>query len=158
MTTTVPSTSNKISAVGLDSYTYDAAGNITDDDTNTYTWNAAGDLATVNTTGGVYTYGLGPYARREGRGREHDLTMSMARTGEFVRRVRFVTLGKEYVYLNSETSGRDRTRAGPKVLTYLHTDHLGTPRVRHEFRGDAVRAGPPTPSASAAPPDRPRSI
>jgi hypothetical protein len=40
----VPGTSNKISAVGSDSYTYDAAGNITDDGANEYTWNDAGQL------------------------------------------------------------------------------------------------------------------
>jgi hypothetical protein len=58
-TTTVPSTSNKISAVGANSYTYDAAGNITADGVNTYTWSAAGLLGIVKvggTTVGTYTY------------------------------------------------------------------------------------------------------
>ncbi len=59
VSTTVPSTSNKISAVSGDSYTYDAAGNITSIDVNDYTWNAAGQLEEVeisSATVGEYTY------------------------------------------------------------------------------------------------------
>ena len=61
-TTTVPSTNNKISAVGGSSYTYDAAGDITGiGSANTYTWNAAGQMATAvvsGTTVGTYTYDM----------------------------------------------------------------------------------------------------
>ncbi|MDD3020690.1 MAG: DUF6531 domain-containing protein [Alphaproteobacteria bacterium] len=137
VTTTVPSGSNKISAVGANSYTYDAAGNITDDDTNAYTWNAAGNLATVNSTTGVYSY---DYLHRRAKkvagstttyyvyGPDGTLYGEYDSSGDFIR---------EYVYLNEAPIAQIDTGT-PEVLTYLHTDHLGTPRFGTNTGGTQV--------------------
>ncbi len=56
-----PLANSKLSSVGADSYSYDAMGNITDDDALAYTWSAAALLKEVKTSGtstvlGTYTY------------------------------------------------------------------------------------------------------
>ncbi|MBI1215901.1 MAG: hypothetical protein GC185_08805 [Alphaproteobacteria bacterium] len=152
-TTTVPSTSNKISAVGANSYTYDAAGNITNDGTNAYTWSAAGNLATVNTTAGVYTY---DWLHRRSKkvtassttyyvyGPNGQLFGEYDTSGNFIR---------EYVYLNGAPLAQIDA-GSPEVLTYLHTDHLGTPRFATNTGGTQVWSwnndafGTSTPSGS----------
>ena len=124
---TIPSTSNKLSDVGSDSYTYDDSGNITDDSTNTYSWNAAGNLATVNTTDGVYSYDwlhrrvkkvAGGSTTYYVYGQNGLLYGEYDSSGDFIR---------EYVYLNGEPLAQIDA-GSPDVLTYLHTDHLGAPR------------------------------
>jgi RHS repeat-associated protein len=138
-TTTVPSTSNKISAVGSNSYTYDASGDVTGDGVNTYTWNAEGELGIVKvggTTVGTYTYNL--YRERAKKvassttyyvyGPGGLLYGEYDTSGNFIR---------EYVYLNG--SPLAQIDAGsPEVLTYLHTDHLGTPRFGTSASGSQV--------------------
>ncbi|MFH1157906.1 MAG: RHS repeat-associated core domain-containing protein [Pseudomonadota bacterium] len=152
-TTTVPSTSNKISAVGGNSYTYDAAGNITGDGVNTYTWNAAGNLATVNTTGGVYTYNA--YNQRTKKVAGGNTTHYIYGAGgllygEYDTSGNFI---REYVYLNGEPLAQINA-GSPEVLTYLHPDHLGTPRFGTNAAGTQVWAwandafGTSTPSGS----------
>jgi RHS repeat-associated protein len=128
-TTTVPSTSNKISAVGSNSYTYDSSGNITADGVNTYTWNAEGELSVVKVGGspvGTYTYNF--YRQRADK-----VAASTAYYvygagglvyGEYDTSGNFI---REYVYLNGAPLAQIDT-GSPEVLTYLHTDHLGTPR------------------------------
>jgi len=141
-TTTVPSTSNKISAVGANSYTYDAAGNITDDGTNTYTWNDAGQLAEVlvsSTPVGTYTYDSQNRRTKKVAG---------ANTTHYVYGAGGLLYGeydnsgnliREYVYLNGAPLAQ--VDAGsPEVLTYLHTDHLGTPRFGTNAGGSQVWA------------------
>ncbi|MFH1157907.1 MAG: RHS repeat-associated core domain-containing protein, partial [Pseudomonadota bacterium] len=136
-TTTVPSTSNKISAVGGNSYTYDAAGNITADGVNTYTWSAAGNLATVNTTGGVYTYNA--YSQRTkkvagGTTTHYVYGEGGLLYGEYDTSGNFI---REYVYLNGEPLAQINA-GSPEVLTYLHPDHLGTPRFGTNAAGTQV--------------------
>jgi len=139
-TTTVPGTSNKISAVGAASYTYDNAGNITGDGTNTYTWNAAGQLETVKVSGttvGTYTY---DYLGRRAKKVAGATTTYYAYGpngllyGEYTSTG---TLVKEYVYLNSQPLAQIAT-GSPEVLTYLHVDHLGTPRYATNTAGTSV--------------------
>ncbi len=138
-TTTVPSGSNKISAVGGDSYTYDAAGNITDDGTNEYTWNAAGQLGVVevsSTPVGTYTYNV--YNQRTKKvagstvhyvyGAGGLLYGEYDSSGDLIR---------EYVYLNGEPLAQIDA-GSPEVLTYLHTDHLGTPKFGTNSGGTQV--------------------
>lgn len=138
-TTTVPSGSNKISAVGSDSYTYDAAGNITDDDTNEYTWNAEGELEEVevsSTPVGTYTYNI--YRQRTKK--------VAASTTHYVYGAGGLLYGeydssgdliREYVYLNGEPLAQIDA-GSPEVLTYLHTDHLGTPKFGTNTGGTQV--------------------
>lgn len=155
-TTTVPSTSNKISAVGANSYTYDNSGNITADGVNTYTWNAEGELGIVKVGGstvGTYTYNA--YRQRAKKvaasttyyvyGAGGLLYGEYDNTGAFIR---------EYIYLNGAPLAQ--INAGtPEVLTYLHTDHLDTPRFGTNASGTQVWAwnndafGTSTPTGTA---------
>ena len=138
-TTTVPSTSNKISAVGANSYTYDASGNITGDGVNTYTWNAEGELSIVKVGGtpvGTYTYNL--YRQRAKKvassttyyvyGAGGLLYGEYDTSGNFIR---------EYIYLNGAPLAQIDT-GSPEFATYLHTDHLGTPRFGTNSSGTSV--------------------
>ncbi|MCB1784579.1 MAG: RHS repeat protein, partial [Alphaproteobacteria bacterium] len=137
VSTSVPSTSNRISAVGSDSYSYDASGHITDDGVNTYGWNAAGELATVNTTGGVYTYDSQRRRSKKvagGTTTYYSYGPGGLLYGEYDSSGNFV---REYVYLNGAPLAQ--VDAGsPEVLTYLHTDHLGTPRFGTDSSGTQV--------------------
>lgn len=138
-TTTVPSTSNKISAVGSNSYTYDSSGNITGDGVNTYTWNAEGELGVVKvggTTVGTYTYNR--YRQRAKKvasstayyvyGAGGLLYGEYDASGNFIR---------EYIYLNGAPIAQIDA-GSPEVLTYIHTDHLGTPRFGTNASGTQV--------------------
>jgi len=157
VTTTVPSNSNKISAVGSDSYTYDAAGNITDDGTNTYTWNNAGQLAEVlvsSTPVGTYTYDSQNRRVKKVAG---------ANTTHYVYGLNGLLYGeydnagdliREYVYLN-DTPLAQIDAGAPETVIYLHPDHLSTPRFATNSGGTQVWAwagdafGVGTPSGSA---------
>jgi RHS repeat-associated protein len=138
-TTTVPSTSNKISAVGGNSYTYDSSGNITADGVNTYTWNAEGELSVVKVSGttvGTYTYNL--YRQRAKKasastsyyvyGAGGLLYGDYDNSGNFIR---------EYIYVNGAPLAQINSGT-PEVLTYLHADHLGTPRFATNSGGSQV--------------------
>ena len=138
-TTTVPTGSNKISAVGSNSYTYDSSGNITADGVNTYTWNAEGELSVVKVGGstvGTYTYNF--YRQRAEKvaastayyvyGAGGLLYGEYDTSGNFIR---------EYVYLNGAPLAQIDA-GSPEVLTYLHTDHLGTPRFGTNSGGTQV--------------------
>jgi RHS repeat-associated protein len=136
-TTTVPTDSNKISAVGASSYTYDDNGNITDDGVNTYTWNAANQLATVNTTAGVYTYNW--LNQRSEKVTASGTTYFVYGPGglPYGEYDSSGTMIREYVYLNGEPLAQIDS-GSPEVLTYLHTDHLGTPRYATNTSGAQV--------------------
>jgi RHS repeat-associated protein len=155
-TTTVPAGSNKISAVGSNSYTYDSSGNITADGVNTYTWNAEGELSVVKvggTTVGTYTYNL--YRQRAKKvaastayyvyGAGGLLYGEYDTSGNFIR---------EYIYLNGAPLAQIDA-GSPEVLTYIHTDHLGTPRFGTNTSGTQVWSwnndafGTSTPSGTA---------
>jgi len=139
-TTTVPAVSNKISAVGGTSYSYDSAGNITADGTNTYVWNAAGQMKEVKVGGltvGDYVYNAS---------NQRTAKLASGSTQQFVYGKGGLLYGeydntgalvREYIYLNG--SPLAQVDAGsPEVLTYLHTDHLGTPRFGTNTAGTQV--------------------
>jgi RHS repeat-associated protein len=127
--------------VGANSYTYDNSGNITADGVNTYTWNAEGELGIVKVGGtsvGTYTYNL--YRQRAKKvaasttyyvyGAGGLLYGEYDNSGNFIR---------EYVYLNAAPLAQINSGT-PEVLTYLHTDHLGTPRFGTNAAGSQVWA------------------
>lgn len=156
-TTTVPSTSNKISAVGGNSYTYDAAGDITAiGSANTYTWNAAGQLATSvvsGTTVGTYTYDM--QNRRTKKVAASTTYYVYGLNGQLYGEYSSAgALIREYVYLNGEPLAQVDT-GSPEFATYLHTDHLGTPRFGTKASGTQVWAwandafGTSTPTGTA---------
>lgn len=155
VTTTVPSGSNKISAVGSDSYTYDNAGNITDDDTYEYTWDAANRLEEIELSGtstnvGSYTYNT--FSQRATKtvssvtthyvyGLGGKLYGEYDSSGDLIR---------EYVYLNNEPLAQIDD-GSPEVLTYLHTDHLGTPKFGTNSGGTQVWSWAPDAFGIGAP-------
>jgi RHS repeat-associated protein len=151
-----PSDSSRLSDIGAAPIITDVAGNITTDAQRSYTINAAGQVQEVSISGAVvgsyvydannqrtsktvngitthYVYGAGGLLYGE-----YDST------GNFIR---------EYVYLNGEPLAQ--INAG-EALLYLHTDHLGTPRVASDntatqvwnWQSDAFGNGTPTGSAT----------
>ncbi|MCB9976911.1 MAG: hypothetical protein H6858_04840 [Rhodospirillales bacterium] len=139
---TYPSTSSKLSSVGSDSYTYDAMGNITDDDALEYTWSAAALLKEVKTSGtstvlGTYTYDADNRRTRKvsGGNTVHYVYGQGGKLyGEYDNSGALI---REYVWLNGEPLAQ--VDAGsPEVLTYLHTDHLATPRYGTDASGSTV--------------------
>lgn len=141
-TYTYPSTSSKLSSVGSDSYTYDAAGNITGNDVLDFVWDAAGRLEEAKTAGtstvvGAYVY---DYANKRTSktvsgtttyyvyGQGGLLYGEYDNTGALIR---------EYVYLNGEPLAQIDA-GSPETLIYLHTDHLMTPRYATNTSGSTV--------------------
>lgn len=139
-TTTVPSTSNKISAVGGTSYTYDAAGNITAIGTNGYVWNNQGlmkEYKISGTTTGTYTYNA--YNQRTKKVAGGTTTHYVYGAGGLLLG-EYTTAGamvREYVYLNSAPLAQVNS-GSPETVTYIHTDHLGTPRFGTNSAGTSV--------------------
>jgi len=140
---TYPGTSSKLSDVEGDGVSYDAGGNITDDTAREYVIDAANRLESIEissstvgeyvynasnqrtskTVGGVtthYVYGMGGLLYGE-----YDSSGNMIR---------------EYVYLNGEPLAQIDDVSSSDVVTYLHTDHLGTPRYGTNSAGTQVWA------------------
>ncbi len=137
-----PSTNSKLSSVGADSYSYDAMGNITDDDALAYTWSAAALLKEVKTSGtstvlGAYTYDASNLRTKKvagGNTVHYVYGLGGLLYGEYDNSGALI---REYVWLNGEPLAQ--VDAGsPEVLTYLHTDHLATPRYGTNAGGSTV--------------------
>lgn len=152
-TTTVPATSNKISAVGGNSYTYDASGNITDDGVREYVWDSTGRLKEVKisaSTVGAYTYNA--YNQRTkklagGVTTHYVYGAGGLLYGEYDNSGNFI---REYVYLNGAPLAQ--VNAGsPETVTYLHPDHLGTPKYGTNAGGTQVWAWAPDAFGNGSP-------
>jgi len=136
-----PSTSSILSSVGSDSYTHNAVGSNTDDSTRSYTYDKAGRVATVtisSTTVGTYTYDANNQRTKKVAG---------STTTHYVYGAGGLLYGEydasgdllvEYVYLNGEPLAQIDDVSSSDVLTYLHTDHLGTPRYASNTSGTQV--------------------
>lgn len=158
-TTTVPAASNKISAVGAEAYTYDAAGNITGEGARTYIWNAAGQMKEAKVSGtsvGTYTYDSQNQRSKKVAGGATVYYIYGAGGLLYGEYDAAGALIREYVYLNAEPLAQIEKSGGSEVLTYLHTDHLGTPRYGTDTAGvqswiwnsDAFGNGAPTGTAT----------
>jgi RHS repeat-associated protein len=139
-TTTIPSSSNKISAVGANSLTYDSSGNILTYVSSAYNWNAANQLAFVSTSGstvGTYTYNsLNQRTQKlvSGATTNYVYGLNGQLYGEYTSAGALV---REYIYLNGQPLAQ--VNAGsPEFVTYLHPDHLGTPRYGTNSAGTQV--------------------
>ncbi len=137
---TYPSTSNRLIDIASTSLTYDSAGNLTSYGTSDYTWNAAGQLEEVeisSSTVGEYTYDSQNRRVKKVAGANttyYVYGMGGLLYGEYDASGDLI---REYVYLNGEPIAQiDDT--GSEVLTYLHTDHLGTPRFGTNTGGTQV--------------------
>lgn len=139
-TTTVPSTSNKISAVGGTSYTYDAAGNITAIGTNGYVWNNQGLMKEYKISGvSTATYTYNAYNQRTkkvtgGVTTHYVYGAGGLMLGEYTSAAAMV---REYIYLNGAPLAQVNS-GSPETVTYIHTDHLGTPRFGTNGAGTSV--------------------
>lgn len=140
-TYTYPSTSSKLSSVGGNSYTYDAMGNVTDDGTRTYVWSAAGLLKEAKiggTTVGTYTYSANSQRTKKvagGTTTHYVYGLGGLLYGEYDNSG---VLIREYVWLNSEPLAQIDKTGGTETVTYLHTDHLMTPRYGTNSAGATV--------------------
>jgi RHS repeat-associated protein len=139
-TTTVPSTSNKISAVGGTSYTYDAAGNITAIGTSGYVWSAQGLMKEYKISGvSTATYTYNAYNQRTkkvtgGLTTHYIYDAGGLLIGEYTSAGAMV---REYIYLNNAPLAQVNS-GSPETATYIHTDHLGTPRFGTNTAGTQV--------------------
>ncbi len=152
-TTTVPAGSNKISAVGANAYTYDAVGNITNDGTREYVWDSLGHLREVKisaSTVGAYTYNASHQRTKKvagGNTTHYVYGAGGLLYGEYTNAGAFI---REYIYLNGEPLAQ--VNAGsPETVTYLHTDHLGTPKFGTSAAGAQVWAWAPDSFGNGAP-------
>jgi RHS repeat-associated protein len=153
VTTTVPATSNKISAVGGDSYTYDAAGNITGDGVREYVWDTLNRLTEVKisaSTVGAYTYNTSNQRSKKIAGgvtTHYVYGAGGLLYGEYDNSGNFI---REYVYLNGAPLAQINA-GSPETLTYLHTDHLGTPKFGTDATGTQVWVWAPDAFGGGAP-------
>ena len=141
-TYTYPSTSSKLSSVGSDSYTYDAAGNITGNGVLDFVWDAAARLEEAKTAGtstvvGAYVY---DYANKRtsktvsGTTTHYVYGQGGLLYGEYDNTGALI---REYVYLNGQPLAQIDA-GSPESLIYLHTDHLMTPRYATNTSGSTV--------------------
>ncbi len=155
-----PSDSSRLSDIGVVSVTTDAAGNITQDVTRSYVIDAAGHVETVSVGGSVvgsYVYDANnqrAYKNAGGTVTHYVYGKNGFLYGEYDAAGNVI---REYVYLNGEPIAQIDGGALPsgETLAYLHTDHLGTPRVASNDSGvsvwswDSDAFGNGTPSGSA---------
>ncbi len=152
---TYPSTSSRLSDIGASTITTDAAGNITADATRTYVIDAAGRLEQVKIGGatvGTYVYNANNQRTKKTAGAtvtHYVYGLGGLLYGEYDNTGALI---REYVYLNGQPLAQ--VDSG-EVLSYLHTDHLGTPRYATNASGsqvwnwDSDAFGVGTPSGSA---------
>jgi RHS repeat-associated protein len=140
---TYPSTSSKLNDVEGDAVLYDSAGNITDDTARDYVIDAANRLESIeisSSTVGEYVYNASNQRTSK--------TVSSVTThyvygqggllyGEYDNSGNLI---REYVYLNGEPIAQIDDVSSSDVVTYLHTDHLGTPRYGTNSGGTQVWA------------------
>lgn len=152
-TTTVPVDSNKISAVGANAYTYDAVGNITNDGTRSYVWDSLGHLREVKisaSTVGTYTYNASHQRTKKvagGNTTHYVYGAGGLLYGEYTGAGALV---REYIYLNGEPLAQINA-GSPETVTYLHADHLGTPKYGTNAAGAQVWAWAPDAFGNGAP-------
>ena len=138
---TYPSTNNKLSSVGANSYTYDAMGNVTGDGARTYVWSAAGllkDAKIGGTTVGTYTYSANNQRIKKVAGgvtTHYVFGLGGLLYGEYDNSG---LLLREYVWLYGEPFAQIDKSGATESVTYLHTDHLMTPRYGTNSAGSTV--------------------
>lgn len=138
---TYPSTNSKLSSVGANSYTYDAMGNVTGDTARTYVWSAAGLMKEAKIGGstvGTYTYSANNQRTKKvagGTTTHYVYGLGGLLHGEYDNSG---VLIREYVWLNGEPLAQVTKSGATETVTYLHTDHLATPRYGTNSAGSTV--------------------
>ena len=127
-------------------YSYDAAGNIFDDDQGrTYGYNQASRLFEVyedSTLKAAYTYNAFNQRTRkviyEGAQSEATLYHYDVNGNLIAETDDAGTLIRAYVWHNNEPIAQITKDQGSDTLVYLHTDHLATPRTATDAAGTTV--------------------
>jgi RHS repeat-associated protein len=117
-------TANRITNTG---YTYDAAGNLTNDGTQSFGYDAENKIKTVNGVSDIYRYdGDGNRIRKNFTNGEK--IRMIYRAGQLVAEYDLTTgsLTKEYIYGAKGLVATIEPGTGPRYAT---SDHLGSPRV-----------------------------
>jgi len=159
---TIDSSSNRVTAIGGTSVAYDAAGQITAQTVSatplTYAYDAAGRIETVSDSSGVlatYTYDAQNLRTKkvldDGTTTHYVYGAGGLLSGEYDNTGGLI---REYVYHYGEPVAQIDGGVS-ETLIYLHTDHLGTPRVASNTSGvqvwswdsDAFGVGVPTGTA-----------
>ena len=154
-----PSTSSKVTSIGGVSLTHDGSGNLTVDTQRTYVIDAAGRVEEVKISGstvGAYVYDADNLRTKKTASSvvtHYVYGMGGKLYGEYDASGNML---REYVYLNGQPLAQIDDVSSSDVLTYLHTDHLGTPRYATNTSGsqvwawssDAFGVGTPTGSAT----------
>ncbi len=138
-----PSSSSRLSSISGSSISTDAAGNITQDVSRSYVINAAGHVEGITIGGSLAaTYTYDANNQRVKKVIAPDVTHYVYGAGGLLYG-EYDAAGnviREYVYLNGEPIAQ--IDGGPlpsgEALAYLHTDHLGTPRVASNDSGVSV--------------------
>ncbi|MER0171405.1 MAG: RHS repeat protein [Nitrosomonas sp.] len=148
-----PIDSSKLNSIDATAINYDAAGNIVSDGQRNYSIDAAGHVRSVSSagviTGSYYSYDAKNLRIRKETGSNivhYVYGLNGLLYGEYDDTGHLI---REYVYLNNESLAQ--VNAG-ETVTYLHTDHLGTPRIASnssatkvwEWKSDAFGNGIPT--------------
>jgi RHS repeat-associated protein len=143
--------SGRVLSIGGLPVSYDAAGNITADAERAYSYDVQGRLREVRigaNVAGTYAYDAAHQRVRKTAGgatTHYVYGLDGRLYGEYAANG---ALLREYVYANGEPLAQ--VSAG-EVLTYLHTDHLGTPRAGSNAGAAPVWSWPSTAYGVGAP-------
>ncbi len=151
-----PFDSSKLSAINATPISYDAAGNIITDLQRSYTIDAAGrvqDVSISSAIAGSYVYNANNQRTSKavnGSKTHYIYGLGGQLYGEYDASGNLI---REYVYLNGEPLAQVNTG---EAIAYMHTDHLGTPRVATDsntaqvwsWQSDAFGNGTPSGSAT----------
>lgn len=139
-TYTYPSTSSILTDINTTPIVTDAAGNITQDASRSYVIDVAGRIASVSdgvTTLGSYTYDGNNLRTQKVTAIENTHYVYGAGGMLYGEYDALGNVVREYVYLNGEPLVQVDSGT-PETISYLHTDHLGTPRVASDGTGAEV--------------------
>lgn len=140
-TCTYAANTNRLIQKGTQTLTYDAAGNLLDDGQgNTYTYNNAGRLAQVFRNGVlVATYIYNANGQRTRKVTQQGTTVyHYDINGNLIAEsTGSGTPKREYLYVDNIPIAQIDIGA-TDIITYLHTDHLGTPRIGTDANGKVV--------------------
>ena len=166
-TYTTAATSNRISSITnpARSFGYDAAGNTTAD-TYTATYDLAGRMATLAKAGTTTTYSVDGMGRRVRKfastGATSTIIFVYDQNGQLLGE--YSNTGatlREYVWLGATPVAvftPDTVAANPPLVYYIHTDHLGTPRLVIDKNNQQRWSWIADPFGTAAANDNPQSL
>jgi RHS repeat-associated protein len=132
-TYTVPSGSDKMSAVGASAITYSSTGNMTGvGATTSMSWNKANRMASITVSGTTtnFTYGADGYRLTETTGANPTIVYRYGQDGMLLSESR--TTETDYAWLDPGTAYGSFPIAmivpGTSAVSAIHTDNLGTPK------------------------------